>query len=139
MEKCSFFIMTFLCLGISTLELKSYTACYGILHENFIKPSCVTGEKMAVVGLYALAKELNTSCPIEITTPNTVPDSCCQYNPIDCSIRYVGSIYRRYYQNCNGKSECFIQVSWIITTCNQTVYLARTNYMKMDYYCISGM
>ncbi|CAG2245262.1 unnamed protein product [Mytilus edulis] len=123
--------------GISTLELKSYTACYGILHENFIKPSCVTGEKMAVVGLYALAKELNTSCPIEITTPNTVPDSCCQYNPIDCSIRYVGSIYRRYYQNCNGKSECFIQVSWIVTTCNQTVYLARTNYMKMDYYCIS--
>ncbi|XP_052086989.1 uncharacterized protein LOC127724158 [Mytilus californianus] len=92
---------------------------------------------MAVVGLYALAKELSTQCPIEIRTPNAAPDSCCQYNLIDCSIRYENSIYRNYYQQCNGKTGCRIQVSWVVTTCNQTVYLDRTNYMKMDYYCVS--
>ncbi|XP_052087005.1 uncharacterized protein LOC127724162 [Mytilus californianus] len=123
---------------ISTLELKSYSACYGILFENYLQPSCSTGEKMAVVGLTALAKELSTSCPIQVTTPNTVPETCCQYNPIDCSIRYVGSTYRGYYQQCNGNVGCTIQVSWVEATCNQTIYLARTNYMKMDYYCISN-
>ncbi|XP_076078990.1 uncharacterized protein LOC143049107 [Mytilus galloprovincialis] len=123
--------------GISTLKLKSYSACYGTLNENFLRPSCATGEKMAVVGIYALAKELGTSCPIQVTTPNTVPVSCCQYDPTDCSIRYVGATYRLYYQQCNGNIGCTRQVSWISTTCNQTVHLASTNYMKMDYYCIS--
>lgn len=94
---------------------------------------------MAVVGIYALAKELSTSCPILVTTPNTVPVSCCQYDPTDCSIRYVGATYRLYYQQCNGNIGCTRQVSWISTTCNQTVHLASTNYMKMDYYCISGI
>ncbi|XP_063404400.1 mucin-2-like [Mytilus trossulus] len=124
--------------GTSTLELKSYSACYGILFENFLQPTCSTGEKMAVVGLTSLAKELSTSCPIQVTTPNTVPETCCQYNLIDCSIRYVGSTYRTYYRQCNGNVGCTIQVSWVNANCNQTVYLARTNYMKMDYYCISN-
>ncbi|XP_071135346.1 serine-rich adhesin for platelets-like isoform X1 [Mytilus edulis] len=124
--------------GTSTLELKSYSACYGILFENFLQPSCSTGEKMAVVGLTALAKELSTSCPIQVTTPNTVPETCCQYDPIDCSIRYIGDTYRKYYKQCNGNVGCTIQVSWVNANCNQTVYLERTNYMKMDYYCISN-
>ncbi|CAG2237556.1 unnamed protein product [Mytilus edulis] len=99
----------------------------------------VSGEKMAVVGLTTLAKELSTSCPVEITITNvaSTPDICCDYNPVDCSIRYDNSIYRNYYQQCNGKTGCTIQVSWVAQTCNQTVYLVRTNYMKMDYYCIS--
>ncbi|CAC5417162.1 unnamed protein product [Mytilus coruscus] len=128
--------------GISTLELISYTACYGNTGlDNFLQPTCASGEKMAVVGLAALAKELNTSCPVEITIANVAetPDTCCDYNPVDCSIRYDISIYKNYYQQCNGKIGCTIQVSWTDTRsiCNQSVYLQRTNYMKMDYYCIS--
>ncbi|VDI37326.1 Hypothetical predicted protein [Mytilus galloprovincialis] len=94
---------------------------------------------MAVVGLSSLAKEISTSCPIQIVAVNASTDRCCEYNPKDCIIRYEGSTYRAYYQKCNGNTECSIQVSWVpTTTCNQTVYLARTNYMKMDYYCISN-
>ncbi|OPL33787.1 hypothetical protein AM593_01381, partial [Mytilus galloprovincialis] len=129
-------------VGISTIELISYTACYGNTGlDNFLRPTCASGEKMAVVGLAAQAKELITSCPVEITITNVAltPDSCCDYNTADCSIRYDGSIYRNYYQQCNGKSGCTIQVSWVdtLSICNQSVYLQRTNYMKMDYYCIS--
>lgn len=94
---------------------------------------------MAVVGLSSLAKEISTSCPIQIVAENASTDICCEYNPIDCIIRYEGTTYRAYYQKCNGNTECSLQVSWVpTTTCNQTVYLARTNYMKMDYYCISS-
>ncbi|CAC5417160.1 unnamed protein product [Mytilus coruscus] len=122
-----------------TLQLKSYTACYGNTGlDNFLQPSCATGEKMAVVGLSALAKKLSTSCPVEITISNVAvtPDTCCHYDTIDCSISHENSLYRNYYQQCNGKAGCILQVSWLPTTCNQTVFLDRTNYMKLDYYCI---
>lgn len=124
-----------------TLQLQSYTACYGSIGlDNFLQPSCASGEKMAVVGLHALAKKISTSCPFEITRSNVAAtkDTCCHFDQVDCSIPLDNSLYRNYYQQCNGKEECIRQVTWVPTTCNQTVYLARTNYMKMDYYCIFG-
>ncbi|XP_071137095.1 uncharacterized protein [Mytilus edulis] len=134
---CLFPLLT----GISTLEIKSYSACYGNTGlNNFLQPTCASGEKLAVVGVTAYAKELSISCPVEITITNvaSTPDTCCENNPDDCSIRYDKSIYRNYYQQCNGKIECTIQVSWVdALSCNQSVYIQRTNYMKMDYYCIS--
>jgi len=95
---------------------------------------------MAVVGVNALAKKLETGCPVEITTANadTDPKLCCQYDPTDCHVRYSTSVYRNYYSSCNGKGSCLLQVSWVPTPCNQTVYLPRTNYMSMEYYCIAG-
>ena len=123
------------------MELQSYTACYGNLGlQNFLQPSCNAGEKMAVVGVYALAKKFATGCPVAITTANaeTDPELCCQYDPTDCSVRYSTSAYRNYYNSCNGRASCLIPVSWVPTSCNQTVYLLRTNYMSMEYYCIAG-
>ena len=95
---------------------------------------------MVVVGLSALAKEQSTSCPVEVTPFNvgSVSPTCCQYDAIDCSVLYSTSSYRTYYQNCNGNEQCTVQVSWTNTPCNDTVYLPRTNYMKMDFYCVSG-
>ncbi|CAC5417161.1 unnamed protein product [Mytilus coruscus] len=124
---------------ILTIQLKYYTACYGNTGLENLQPSCGIGEKIAVVGVFAFAKELSTSCPTEITILNAAvtPDTCCQYDSNDCYIRYVGSTYRSFYQLCNGNALCNIQVASVTTTCNQFVYLARTNYMTIYYYCIS--
>ena len=93
-----------------------------------------------MVGVNALAKKLETGCPVEITTMNeaTTPKLCCQYDPTDCSLRYSVSVYRNYYSRCDGENSCLAQVSWVATPCNQTVQLSRTNYMRMEYYCIAG-
>ncbi|XP_061169458.1 uncharacterized protein LOC133178770 [Saccostrea echinata] len=120
------------------MELKSVTACYGITGlVNFLQPSCSGGQKIAVRALYTLAKYKSSGCPQEQTS--AIDPSCCQYDVNDCSYSYDSGSYRAYYQNCNGKSSCTIQVSWIDlpTYCNKSVYIERTHYMKMDYYCIS--
>lgn len=127
--------------GVYSLVLNSYTACYGSTGlDNFLQPKCLSGEKMAVVGLFAIAKPNTTLCPISVTPTNqdSVPDSCCQYDTADCVTRYDTSVYRSYYQQCNGNTQCTIQVSWINTPCSHSIYIDRTNYMKFDYYCISG-
>lgn len=127
-------------LGILTIQLKYYTECYGNTGLQNLQPSCAIREKIAVVGVYAFAKELSTSCPTEVTIFNAAgtPDSCCQYDSDDCYIFYVGSTYRSYYQLCNGNAYCDIQVASVTTPCNQFMYLASTNYMTIYYYCISG-
>ncbi|KAK3097185.1 hypothetical protein FSP39_007222 [Pinctada imbricata] len=91
------------------------------------------------MGVYIYAKTLETNCPVTIDFLNrgTTNASCCEYDPEDCETLYQGSVYREYYQRCNGQPSCTIQVSWIPTPCDQDVYLERTNYMKMDFYCIS--
>ena len=93
-----------------------------------------------MVGVSALAKKLETGCPVEITTMNEATTSklCCQYDPTDCTLRYSTSVYRNYYSRCNGENCCLIQISWVPTPCNHTVYLLRTNYMRMEYYLIAG-
>lgn len=122
------------------MELKSYTACYGILGlQNFLLPSCPAGQKIAVMAVYMLAKYKSTGCPQIQTSPGDDP-ACCQYDVTDCSYLYDSGSFRAYYQTCNGKPFCQIQVSWIAipSHCNRSVYIERTHYMKMDYYCISG-
>lgn len=122
------------------MELKSYTACYGILGlQNFLQPSCPAGQKIAVMAVYTLAKYKSTSCPQQQTNAGDDP-ACCQYDVTDCSFLYDSGSFRTYYRTCNGKSSCLIQVSWIDipSHCNSSVYIERTHYMKMDYYCISG-
>ena len=68
----------------------------------------------------------------------TTSKLCCQYDPTDCTLRYSTSVYRNYYSRCNGENYCLIQISWVPTPCNHTVYLPRTNYMRMEYYLIAG-
>ncbi|VDI61481.1 Hypothetical predicted protein [Mytilus galloprovincialis] len=134
---CGWFLLLF--QGILTIQLKYYTECYGNTGLQNLQPSCAIREKIAVVGVYAFAKELSTSCPTEVTIFNAAgtPDSCCQYDSDDCYIFYVGSTYRSYYQLCNGNAYCDIQVASVTTPCNQFMYLASTNYMTIYYYCIS--
>ena len=93
-----------------------------------------------MVGVNALAKKLETGCPVEIATMNeaTTPKLCCQYDPTDCSLRYSVSVYRNYYSRCDGEHSCLVQASWVPTPCNHTDYLPRTNYMIIEYYCIAG-
>lgn len=122
------------------MELKSYTACYGILGlQNYLLPSCPAGQKIAVMAVYTLAKYKSTGCPQIQTLPGGDP-ACCQYDVTDCSYLYDSGSFRAYYQTCNGKPSCQIQVTWndIPSHCNRSVYIERTHYMKMDYYCISG-
>ncbi|XP_065923870.1 uncharacterized protein [Magallana gigas] len=123
----------------SSMELKSYTACYGILgNPNFLLASCPAGQKIAVMAVYTLAKYKSTGCP-QIQTSSGDDPACCQYDVTDCSYLYDSGSFRAYYQACNGKAYCQIQVSWIDipSHCNSSVYIERTHYMKMDYYCIS--
>ncbi|XP_062596292.1 uncharacterized protein LOC134257716 [Saccostrea cucullata] len=123
----------------ASMELKNLTACYGITGlANFLQPSCPGGQKIAVRALYTLAKYKSSGCPQEQTT-SAIDPSCCEYDVNDCSYFYDLGSYRAYYQSCNGESSCTIPVSWIDlpTYCNKSVYIERTHYMKMDYYCIS--
>ena len=123
-----------------SLELKTYTACYGILGlQNFLQPSCPGGQKIAVRAVYSMAKYKSSGCPQEQTPANNSA-TCCVFDQDDCSYLYDSGSYRSYYQVCNGKTSCLIQVSWIQTpaSCNRSLYIERTHYMKMDYYCISG-
>lgn len=123
----------------SSMELKSYTACYGNFElKNFLQPSCPAGQKIAVMAVYTLAKYKLTGCPQEQTEP--IDPSCCQYDANDCSGLYKSGSYRNYYQTCTGHSSCVIRVSRnnLPSHCNSDVYIELTHYMKMDYYCISG-
>lgn len=122
----------------SSKELKTYTACYGTLgFENFLNASCPAGLRITVKSFYALAKYTSTGCPQKQTPENNNP-ACCQYNANDCSVPFNAE---SYYQACNGNSSCSVQVSWMETPsdCNSSVYMQRTNYMKMDYYCFSEL
>lgn len=122
----------------SSKELKTYTACYGTLgFENFLNASCPAGLRITVKAFYALAKYTSIGCPQKQTPENKNP-ACCQYNANDCSVPFNAE---SYYQACNGNSSCSVQVSWMETPsdCNSSVYMPRTNYMKMDYYCISEL
>uniref|UniRef100_A0A8W8P4K6 CUB domain-containing protein n=1 Tax=Magallana gigas TaxID=29159 RepID=A0A8W8P4K6_MAGGI len=131
-------VISMVILTGSSMELKSYTACYGNFElKNFLQPSCPDGQKIAVMAVYTLAKYKLTGCPQEQTEP--IDPSCCQYDANDCSGLYKSGSYRNYYQTCTGHSSCVIRVSRnnLPSHCNSDVYIERTHYMKMDYYCIS--
>lgn len=121
------------------MKSKSYTACYGNLGlVNYLQPSCPGDQKIIVMAVYALAKNKSTGCLQQHIGP--IDPFCCLYDVKDCSVLYNSGPYRNYYEKCNGKSSCQIPVSWIDipSHCNSSVYTERTNYMKMDYNCISG-
>lgn len=120
---------------MSLLELKSHTACYGNQRQHYVNASCPGEQKIAVRGFTTLAKYKSLGCPKEQTTQNDT--ACCHYDQNDCSEPYTAV---SFYKKCFGKSSCEVQAERVKLPphCNQSVFMESTNYMKLDYYCISG-
>ncbi|XP_033739596.1 uncharacterized protein LOC117326904 [Pecten maximus] len=114
----------------------TYSACYGITTENFIKASCPGDEKIVMDAVYAYAKPLSSGCPS--TMISSVNASCCQHEEGDCGFEYDGFNKNTYYENCHGLNACYwTPVAWANAPCNASVYPPRTNYMEVSFYCIS--
>ncbi|OWF42745.1 hypothetical protein KP79_PYT07222 [Mizuhopecten yessoensis] len=88
--------------------------------------------------VYAYAKPLSSNCPQVMTSAATTPESCCQYDTGDCGFEYDGFNKNTYFENCHGRTTCsWTPVAWANTPCNSSIYIARTNYMAVYFYCIS--
>lgn len=127
----------------STSDLQSVSACYGITFDNFMSIACEAGSVIALKDVKAMAKPKSTECPQEETAQVPAEESCCRYDPADCGATYTGNVASQYYSLCYGKSNCnMLQPTWvdtaISTNCDTDVYIERTNYMIMEYQCISS-
>ena len=57
----------------------------------------------------------------------------------DCSDAYDVDVALQYYTMCQGRPSCnYLQPSYTVTTCDHDIYLDKTNYMILDYECISS-
>lgn len=117
--------------------LETATGCYGNTQDDFLIPSCNTSYVMAVSGVFAMAKERNTHCP-EIALPDDRDEEkCCRVAPEDCKMIYTASDMT-FHSECIGLETCKKKVAWAVTTCNTTIFLDKSNYMMMEFYCIAS-
>ena len=57
----------------------------------------------------------------------------------DCSDAYDVDVALQYYTMCQGRPSCnYLQPSYTVTTCDHDIYLDKTNYIILDYECISS-
>ncbi|XP_062608074.1 uncharacterized protein LOC134269911 [Saccostrea cucullata] len=140
MSNLWFYVLCFLqhsAVQGSTPELHSDNACHGIVTKsNTLDLYCNVGFKIVVKNIYAHSKPKSSNCP-QLQTKNDVDMSCCTYDENDCSLPYNGSSIDSYH-DCTGKSACSKRASWMESSsiCNTSVYMDKTNYMTIDYYCI---
>lgn len=88
----------------------------------------------------SLAKPISKGCPHEVIPENvqTLDQTCCLYDPEDCGFRHTKNFYR-HYTVCTGRETCEIQSAWDLPQCiNNTQFLDKTNYMQMEYNCVSS-
>ncbi|KAL3882167.1 hypothetical protein ACJMK2_028535 [Sinanodonta woodiana] len=131
--------------AISSSSITAYNvdeACYGSHQDDYVKPVCPAGHVIYVSDVYTYAKRKSTGCREESSYDFHNETYCCQYvnGTEDCGMRYSGLPSGfSHYVNCNGYNNCTVHVAWNYTLlcCDQNVYLARTNYMRMHYQCIA--
>uniref|UniRef100_A0A8W8P477 CUB domain-containing protein n=1 Tax=Magallana gigas TaxID=29159 RepID=A0A8W8P477_MAGGI len=124
------------------MELKSYTACYGILgNPNFLLPSCPAGQKIAVMAVYTLAKYKSTGCPKyklhRVTTPPAVSmtsltahqavDPCTDLTTSDSPAFFWNTGYPAEMTTINTSCTCSIEMS-----CDTTVELTAIDLQLKD-------
>ncbi|XP_062591559.1 uncharacterized protein DDB_G0271670-like [Saccostrea cucullata] len=149
MDAVEFLLILFnviLCVLYSDAALTDNTlqACYGNGFEDYLTPSCSSGEKIYIYDVFVYAKHRSLNCPTTATFADRNITYCCNYvnQKEDCGQRYFGTageFEHAHYSRCTGLATCGgIQVAWNYTEhfCNITVYADRTNYMKMWYNCI---
>ncbi|KAK3605174.1 hypothetical protein CHS0354_012979 [Potamilus streckersoni] len=116
-------------------------ACYGSHQDDYVEPSCPDGYVIYVSDVYTYAKKKSTGCPKESSYFFHNETYCCRYinDTEDCGLRYSGypSDFSHYI-DCAGVQYCKVPVAWndTLLCCDQSTYLARTNYMRMYYQCI---
>ncbi|KAK3595058.1 hypothetical protein CHS0354_002344 [Potamilus streckersoni] len=122
-----------------SVNTRIFEECYGNTIDNFLTAKCDTGHVISIISLKAIAKRRDTGCPQEETLYTPLPsDSCCRYNDSDCGDIYLGDGLRHYF-SCNGRQSCIgIPIAWMDTPCKSGEYLIKTNYMRMEYECISS-
>lgn len=133
-------------LGDSSLTIHTLQACYGNGFEDYLTPSCSSGEKIYIYDVYVYAKRIELNCPEIATFFDRNITYCCNYVSVeeDCGQRYFGSaseFEHAHYSRCTGLETCGgIPVAWNYTEhfCNTTIFSDRTIYMKMWYNCIPG-
>lgn len=125
-----------------TLIDKFDEACYGNGNSDFLEPTCPTGEVIYPKDIYTYSKKLETGCPWTSTSAKRNETYCCRYvnETEDCGMRYHGVNGLEHYRQFTGVDSGSIQVAWNNTNgiCNQSIYLPRTNYMRMTYNCIKS-
>lgn len=121
-------------------------ACYGNGFEDYLIPTCKTGEKIYVYDVFVYAKRKELKCPQIATYFDRNITYCCNYvnEKEDCGQRYFGTssdFEHAHYSRCSGMATCSgIPVAWNYTEhfCDISIFAERTNYMKMWYSCIPG-
>lgn len=108
--------------------------------------NCSAGEVIAPIEVSVGSKTNGSGCPavaqIEFTPSEF--QRCCTPNNDGCVGVYqrFGDNSNLYKDDCVGRTQCTArQVAFMDTLhlgCDQTVYLPQTNFMYMNYYCISG-
>ena len=143
----SFQIVYLFYLDVGGLQSYTLQACYGNGFEDFMSPSCAPGYTIYVYDVYTYAKRKDRNCPTIADQTNRNITFCCNYvnETEDCGMRYYGTAQayeHEHYSRCSGRQTCGtgVQASWNRTTdvCNSTVFMERSNYMKMWYYCLPG-
>ncbi|XP_067676108.1 uncharacterized protein [Haliotis asinina] len=136
-------IMNTFCLCVVTFSYYLHCAvsleavgCYGNTADDFIIPRCDSEKVISIDNLYAVAKKASMNCPQEFTVSDVARRQlCCSRNPEDCVMPYTG--VSDYHTICIGASTCTKRVAWQLTTCSETGYQPRSNYMLMSYQCVS--
>ncbi|KAL3883738.1 hypothetical protein ACJMK2_029972 [Sinanodonta woodiana] len=125
-------------LSAQPLDIMIFEECYGSTEANHLNAKCGKGHVISIISLKAFAKRLDTNCPqMEFQTPR-LSESCCRYNSSDCGDIYLGEGLK-HYRSCNGRQNCTgIPIAWMDTPCKTGEYLSTTNYMRMEYKCISS-
>ncbi|KAL5004432.1 hypothetical protein ScPMuIL_017888 [Solemya velum] len=124
--------------GVAVAPVETYTACYGIFHENILKPNCSSEDVIAMRAVNSLVKPIAKQCPQEVNHLNvdTLDETCCVYDPGDCGIRHTKNFYR-HYTKCTAQEKCELQSAWDIPDCaNNSIFMDKTNYMQMEYNCV---
>ena len=144
-----------------SLELKTYTACYGILGlQNFLQPSCPGGQKIAVRAVYSMAKYKSSGCPQEQTPANNSAAAVCLTKTIvriyTTPVRIVLTIksvmgkrhvwyrFRGYRRQLAAIDLCTLNEritwKWIIIVYQVAVILITflaEHFIEMEYSCLS--
>lgn len=134
-------------VGTQGLSIYTLQACYGNGFEDYMNPSCPVGYKIYVYDVYTYSKRIDRNCPAISDVTNRNISYCCNYvnETEDCGKRYYGTEHayqHEHYSRCSGRQDCGqgVQASWNFTNdvCNSSVFMEKSNYMKMWYNCLPG-
>lgn len=120
---------------------RQYYACYGS-HSGkvFLDADCPLAQVIAIKEIYVGSKKNFLGCPQETASPfnEAMEMLCCSPDESnDCITPY--GVKTNFHPGCTGHTTCpELPVINATTSCDTGTYMAFSNYMYLDYYCIPG-